>query len=339
MSVSAVALRLAALFAIAFSSASHAQQDPSTGSVPSSSKDAAQNYPSRPIRFIVPYAPGGSTTWTSRLVGQRLTEAWGQQVIIDNRPGASTIIGMETAVRSKPDGYTIVLIGSVLATNHTLLKTPYDARKDIAAIATVSGYENLMAVHPSLPVHTVKEFVALAKKRPGELNYATSSYGGSTHLAGVLFNLVAGIRTQAVSYKGGGPAVIDLVGGHVQYIMAVPVNIVTHVRNGRLRALGMTGDKRLNALPDVPTFAEIGLPGVTLKTWHGVGAPAGTPKVIVEKISAEIERLVAMPVTHEKLDAEGFVPFYNNADKTTELLMSDIARFAKIIKEWNIKAE
>jgi tripartite-type tricarboxylate transporter receptor subunit TctC len=323
MTVQAAALRLAAVLVIAVPGAAYAQQD----------------YPNRPIRFIVPYAPGGSTTWTSRLVGQRLTEAWGQQVIIDNRPGASTLIGTELGVRSKPDGYTIMFIGSALAANETLFKTPYDARKDIAPIATVSGYENLMAVHPSLPVHSVKEFVALAKKRPGELNYATSSHGGSTHLAGVLFNLVAGIRTQAVNYKGGGPAVIDLVGGQVQYIMAVPVNIVTHVKAGRLRALGVTGDKRLKALPDVPTFAEAGFPGVTLKTWHGVGAPAGTPKAIIDRISAEVEKLVAMPATHEKLDAEGFVPFYNNPGKTSELLASDIARFAKIIKDGNIKAE
>jgi tripartite-type tricarboxylate transporter receptor subunit TctC len=155
----------------------------------------------------------------------------------------------------------------------------------------------------------------------------------------VLFNLVAGIRTQAVNYKGGGPAVIDLIGGEVEYIMAVPVNIVTHVKAGRLRALGVTGDKRLNALPDVPTFAEVGFPGVTLKTWHGVGAPAGTPKTIVDRLSAEVEKLVAMPATHEKLDTEGFVPFYNNPEKTSEILRNDIARFAKIIKEGNIKAE
>jgi tripartite-type tricarboxylate transporter receptor subunit TctC len=323
MTVQAAALRLCVLLAIALSGAAYAQQD----------------YPNRPIRFIVPYAPGGSTTWTSRLVGQRLTEAWGQQVIIDNRPGASTLIGTDLGVRSKPDGYTIMFIGSALAANDTLMKTPYDARKDIAPIATVSGYENLMAVHPSLPVRTVKEFVALAKKRPGELNYATSSHGGSTHLAGVLFNLVAGIKTQAVNYKGGGPAVIDVVGGQVQYIMAVPVNIVAHVKAGRLRALGVTGDKRLSTLPAVPTFAEVGFPGVTLKTWHGVGAPAGTPKVIIDRISAEIEKLVALPATHEKLDAEGFVPFYNNAEKTSELLGSDIVRFGKIIKEGHITAE
>jgi len=300
---------------------------------------AQQDYPNRPIRYIVPYSPGGSTTWTSRLVGQRLTEVWGQQVLIDNRPGASTIIGTEAAVRSRPDGYTLVYIGSALATNHTLMKTPYDARKDIAPIATVSSYENLLAVHPSLPVTTLKELIALAKVRPGELNYATSSHGGSTHLAAILFNGVADIKTQQINYKGGGPAVVDLMAGQVHFIFAVPVNIVTHVKNGRLRAIAITGGKRMTALPDVPSFAEAGLPSVTLQTWQGVGAPAGTPKAIIDRIAAEIEKLVAMPETRAKLDAQGFVPYYNNPGKTAELLNADIIRFGKIIRDGNVKVE
>ncbi|MGZ5741705.1 MAG: Bug family tripartite tricarboxylate transporter substrate binding protein [Burkholderiales bacterium] len=300
---------------------------------------AQQDYPNRPIRFIVPYSPGGSTTWTSRLVGQRLTEAWGQQVIIDNRPGASTVIGTDAAVKSKPDGYTLVYIGSALSTNHWLVKTPYDARTDIAPIASVSSYENLLAVHPSLPVTTLKAFVALAKARPGQLNYATSGYGGPTHLVVVLFNMVAGINTQAVNYKGGGPAVVDLLGGHVQFIMAVPVNIVAHVKGGRLRAIAVAGDKRMQTLPDVPSFAEGGLHGVTLPTWQGVGAPAGTPTVIVERISAEVEKLVAMPETKEKLETEGFAPYYRNPEQTAELINTNIARIGKIIKAGNIKVD
>jgi tripartite-type tricarboxylate transporter receptor subunit TctC len=300
---------------------------------------AQQDYPNRPIRYIVPYSPGGSTTWTSRLVGQRLTEVWGQQVLIDNRPGASTIIGTEAAVRSRPDGYTLLYIGSALATNHTLMKTPYDARKDIAPIATVSSYENLLAVHPSLPVTTLKELIALAKARPGELNYATSSHGGATHLAAILFNGVAGIKTQQINYKGGGPAVVDLIAGQVHFMIAVPVNIITHVKGGRLRAIAITGDKRMTSLPDVPSFAEAGLPSVTLQTWQGVGAPAGTPKALIDRISAEIEKLVAMPDTRAKLDAQGFVPYYNNPEKTAELLATDIIRFGKIIRDGNVKVE
>jgi tripartite-type tricarboxylate transporter receptor subunit TctC len=300
---------------------------------------AQQDYPNRPIRYIVPYSPGGSTTWTSRLVGQRLTEVWGQQVIIDNRPGASTIIGTEAAVRSKPDGYTLLYIGGALATNHLLVKTPYDARKDIAPVATVSSYENLLAVHPSLPVTTVKQFVALAKARPGQLNYATSGYGGPTHLLPVLFDTVAGIKTQAVNYKGGGPAVIDVLGGQVHFIMGVPVNLIQHINNGRLRAIAIGGDKRMKALPNVPSFAEVGYPGVSLPNWQGVGAPAGTPKVIIDKIAAEVEKLVALPDTREKLEAEGFVPYYRNAQGTAELLNTSIVTIAKIIKAGNLKVE
>ncbi len=300
---------------------------------------AQQDYPNKPIRFIVPYAPGGSTTYTSRLVGQRLTEAWGQPVIIDNRPGANTIIGTQAAVNSRPDGYTLLYIGSALAGNHTLTPTPYDAIKDIAPVATISSYENLLVVTPSLPVTTLQELIALAKSRPGQINYATSSSGGSTHLAPELFNIVAGIKTQQIPYKGGGPAITDLMGGHVHFMMSPPINVVGQVRNGRLRAIAISGESRITALPQVPTFAEAGLPGVSLKSWQGVGAPGGTPKAILDKLSAEIEKLVAMPETMEKLDAQGFVPFYNNPEQTAALVRADIIKYAKIIKDANIKTD
>ena len=303
------------------------------------SASAQADYPNKTIRIIVPYAPGGSTTWTSRLVGEHLTTVWGEQVIIDNRPGAGTVIGTEAAVRSRPDGYTLMYIGSAIASNHTLMKTPYDALKDIAPIATVSNYETLLVVHPSLPVKTVKEFVALAKARPGELNYATSSFGGATSLAAVLFNGAAGIKTQAIPYKGAGPAVVDLLGGQVQFFFGVPVNLVTHVKTGMLRPLAVSGAKRLSALPDVPSLAEVGYPSVSLATWQGIGAPARTPKAIIDKVSAEIARLVALPETQKKLDAQGFVPYYNTPEQTAELLKNDIVRFAKIIKEGKLKVQ
>lgn len=304
----------------------------------SSGVAAQDDYPARAIRWIVPYSPGGSTSWTSRLVGEHLTSVWGQQVLIDNRPGANTVIGTEVAARSKPDGYTLVYIGSALCSNVTLVKNlPYDTVKDIAPIATVSGYENLFVVHPSLPVKTVKEFVALARKRPGELMYASSSHGGSTNLAPRLFNMVAKIETTQVPYKGAGNAMIDVIGGQVQYFMSVPVNVVAQVRNGKLRALAVTGSQRLSAFPDVPTMAELGYPEVSLKTWQGVGAPAGTPKPIIDKIASEIERLVNMPETQQKLDAQGFVPYFNGPEKTAQLVAQDIERFGKIIKSANIK--
>jgi tripartite-type tricarboxylate transporter receptor subunit TctC len=300
---------------------------------------AQQDYPNRPIRYILPYAPGGSTGFTGRLVGQRLTESWGQQVVIDYRAGANTVIGTEAAVRSKPDGYTLVYIGSVLAANHTLLKTPYDAIRDLAPIATIAGYESLLAVHPSVPARTLKQLIALAKARPNELDYATSSHGGSSHLGVELLNITAGIRTRQIPYKGGGPAAVAIVSGEVHFILAVPINILSHVKNGRLRAIAITGESRLTALPDVPTFTESGVPNVSMQTWHGVAAPAGTPKVIIDRISAEVGKLIATPDAREKLDAQGFVPFYKNPEQTAALLKADIVKFAEIIKTANIKTE
>jgi tripartite-type tricarboxylate transporter receptor subunit TctC len=299
---------------------------------------AQSDYPNRPIRWIVPYSPGGSTSWTSRLVGEHLTGVWGQQVLIDNRPGANTVIGTEVGAHSKPDGYTLLYIGSALCSNVTLVKDlPYDTLKDIAPIATVSGYENLFVVHPSLPVKTVKEFVALAKRRPGELMYASSSHGGSTNLAPRLFNMVAKIKTTQVPYKGAGNAMIDVIGGQVQYFMSVPVNVVTHVRSGKLRALAITGDKRISAFPEVPSMAELGYPEVSLKTWQGVGAPAGTPKAIIDRIAAEVEKLVSMPETQKKLDEQGFVPYFHGPEQTRRMIEQDIERFAKIIKAADIE--
>lgn len=300
---------------------------------------AQQDYPVRPIRFIVPYPAGGSTTYIARMVGQRFTESWGQQVVIDNRGGANTIIGTQTAARARPDGYTILLIGSTLAANHTLAQTPYDAIKDLAPVATVASYENVLVVHPGVPAANLQDLVALARSRPGQINFATSSSGGSTHLAAELFNTAAGIKTQQIPYKGGGPAISDLLGGQVHFMMAVPTNVVAHIKAGKLRALAVSGDARMPALPNVPTFTEGGVPGVSLKTWQGVAAPTGTPKQIIDRLSGEIAKLVALADTKEKLNAQGFEPYYNNPQQAVNLLQAEIAKFAKIIKDANIKPD
>lgn len=300
---------------------------------------AQQDYPNKPIRFIVPYPAGGSTTYTARLVGQHLTDAWGQQVVIDNRGGANTAIGTQAAVKARPDGYTILLSGSIVASNHTLHRLPYDGLKDLVSVASVASYENLLVVHPSVPATTLKELIALARAKPGQINFGTSSSGGSTHLAAELFNTVAGIKTQQIPYKGGGPAIADLLGGQVHFMMAVPTNVVAHVQGGRLRAIAISGDSRIASLPQVPTFAEAGLPGVSLRTWQGVAAPAGTPKAIIDRMAAEIEKLVALPETREKLAGQGFEPFYNSPEQTTALLKMDVAKFTKIIKDANIKVQ
>jgi tripartite-type tricarboxylate transporter receptor subunit TctC len=300
---------------------------------------AQQDYPNKPIRYISPYPPGGSTSYIARLIGQQLTEAWGQQVVVDNRGGANTIIGTHAALTSRPDGYTLVSVGGTLAGNHWLAKTPYNALKDIAPIATVVSYENVLVVPPMLRINTVAELIALAKAKPGELTYGTSSTGGPTHLVAELFNTVAGVKTRHIPYKGGGPAVVDLMGGHIHIFFSNPVNVATQIRSGRLRPLAVTGKSRMSAFPDVPTFAEEGLPAITLTNWMGVGGPAGIPKPIIDRLSAEVRKLVALPDSKEKLNVQGFEPYYNNAEQTAVLIRSDIARYGKIIKEANIRVE
>jgi tripartite-type tricarboxylate transporter receptor subunit TctC len=338
----------------AFGAGAAAQQDPSTSPRPEAApisvrlaqaersralEGSGQAFPNKPIRYITPYAPGGSTSFTARLFGQRLSEAWGQPVIVDNRPGANTVIGTAAALKSRPDGYTLVSLGNALASNHTLVKTPYDALKDIAPIATMLSYENVLVVSPSLSANTVKELIALAKAKPAQLTYGTSASGGATHLLAELLNIEAGIKTRQIPYKGGGPAVSDLMGGHIDFFMSNPANVAAQIKSGRLRALAVTGESRVAAFPDVPTFAEEGLPAMTLTNWQGVGGPAGIPKPIVERISAEIRKIVGMPDTKEKLNAQGFEPYYNNAEQTAAILKAEIAKYARIIKAANIKPE
>jgi tripartite-type tricarboxylate transporter receptor subunit TctC len=300
---------------------------------------AQQDYPNKPIRFISPYAPGGSTSFTARLIAQHLTEAWGQPVVVDNRPGANTVIGTLATVKSRPDGYTIMTLGGTLAGNYWLVKTPYDALKDIAPMATLLSYENVLVVAPQLQVNTVAELVAMAKAKPDQITYGTSSIGGPTHLLAELFNNVAAIKTRHIPYKGGAPAVVDLMGGHIHFFFSNPSNVATQIRTGRLKALAVTGQTRVGAFPDAPTFAEAGMPAMTLTNWQGLGGPAGIPKPIIDKMSAEIRKLAALPDTKDKLATQGFEPFYNNAERTAELIKLDIARYGKIIKEANIKME
>jgi tripartite-type tricarboxylate transporter receptor subunit TctC len=299
---------------------------------------AQDSYPSRPIRYISPYSPGGSTSFTARLIGQQLTKAWGEQVVVDNRPGANTVIGTEIAAKARPDGYTLVSIGATLAANHTLVKTPYDALKDIVPIATVLSYENVLVVPPTSAVHTVADLIALAKAKPGRVTYGTSSYGGPTHLLAELFNVEAGVKTLHVPYKGGGPAVTDLMGGHIDMFFSNPANVAAHVRDGRLRAVAVTGKHRVAAFPDTPTFAEAGLPAMALTNWQGVGGPAGIPGSIIGRIAKEIEKLVAQPETKEILKNLGFEPYYNGPEQTAQLVKADIAKYARIIKAANIKS-
>jgi tripartite-type tricarboxylate transporter receptor subunit TctC len=300
---------------------------------------AQQPYPNRPIRFITPYAPGGSTSVMARLIGQHLTERWGQNVIVDNRPGGNTIIGTETLARSAPDGYTIMLTTSTHAILSSLTKTPYDPLRDFAPVATIGIAPQVLVLNTAVPANTVQEVIALAKSRPGQLNFASSGAGGPTHLSGELFNIIAGVKTQHIPYKGAGPAMIDLIGGHVQMFYSVPVNILAHVQSGKLKAIAVTGKTRITALPQMPTFAEAGLPSFDIKTWNGVLAPAATPKAIVGKLSQEIGAILTAPGNKEKLDGLGMSTLVSTPEEFGAMIKADMATYLKVIKTANIRVD
>lgn len=301
---------------------------------------SAQSYPSKPIRFIVPYAPGGSTSHVARLVATKLTESWGQPVLVDNRGGANTVIGTEALARSAPDGYTIGLTTSSLATlPHLIASLPFDPVKDLAPVAPLIATQLVLVLHPSVPANNLKEFIALAKARPNQLNFAAVGTGSSTHLAGEVFKSVTGVKMQHVAYKGTAPALTDLIGGQVQLNFDTPVTSVPHIRSGKLKAIAITGKNRLASLPDVPTFAEAGLPEYDFQIWFGVIAPAGTPKDIISKLSTEIARILALPDVKESLALQGLDPFNLSPDQFGALIKADLDKYGKVIKAAGIKIE
>jgi tripartite-type tricarboxylate transporter receptor subunit TctC len=300
---------------------------------------AQVSYPTKPIRWIVPFPPGGSTTIIARLMGQKLTESWGQQIVVDNRGGGNTIIGSEALVKAAPDGYTILQVTSTHVINPSLLKTPYDAVKDFAPVATLVGTETLMVVTPSLPASNLKEFIALAKSKPGQLNFASSGSGTTNHLAVELFSILAGIKMQHIPHKGAGPAVTDLMGGQVQMFMNNALPLTPFVKAGKLRAIAVSGPTRLRSLPEVPTFTEAGLPGYEVKSWQGILAPARTPKLIIDKLSQEIGRILGTAEVRDALLNMGADPFVSTPSEFAALIKTDLVRYAKLIKQANIKLE
>ncbi len=301
---------------------------------------AQQDYPSKPIRWILPYVAGGATTILARLVGDKLTSAWGQQIVVDNRGGGNTILGSEAMVRAAPDGYTILLVTSTHVMNSLLIpKLPYDSIKDFAPVATLAGYEPVLFLHPSVLANTLQEFIALAKAKPGELKYASTGTGSATHLACEYFRILAGVETLQIPYKGTAPTAVALVAGEVQWLISPPSTFISFVKSGKVKAIAAGGPTRLAALPQVPTFTEGGLPAYDLKGWYGVLAPAATPRAIVNKLSAEIGRILRMPEMREKLIAQEMEPFINNADQFAALIKSEMVKFGTIIKTANIKIE
>jgi tripartite-type tricarboxylate transporter receptor subunit TctC len=298
------------------------------------------NYPTKPIRFISPYAPGGSTSAVARVVAQKLTESWGQQVIVDNRAGGNTIIGTETLAKATPDGYTIIMTTNTHVIMPSLNpKLPYDPIKDFAAVGNVYRSEFVLVINVSVPANNLQELIALAKSRPGQLNYATTGAGGSGHLANEWMNLLAGIKTQHIPYKGAGPALVDLIGGQVQMFINNPLTVIPHIKSGKLKGIAVTGETRLPVLPLVPTFTEAGLPGLEVSPWFCVLAPAGTPKVIIGKLSTEIARIVATPDMQDYLAKQGLNPFSSTPEQLAALMKTDMVKWAKVIKAANIKLE
>jgi tripartite-type tricarboxylate transporter receptor subunit TctC len=270
----------------------------------------AQTYPSKSIRLLVPFAAGGTTDVIARLVGQKLGESLGQQILIDNRPGANGNLGTEIAVKSPADGYTVVMsYDGTMAINPSMYKKlPFDPQKDLAPVASVAQVPLLMVVHPGVVAKNVAEFVALAKASPGRINYSSAGHGSTGHLTGELLKARAGIDIVHVNYKGGGQAVQDLLGGQIQMLTTGLATVEGHLKGGKLRALAFTSSKRVPGAPDVPTLAESGYPGLEVASWYGILVPAGTPQDIVRKLNADINRILQTPDVRERLTALGTEP-------------------------------
>ena len=294
-----------------------------------------QDYPRRPIRIIITVAPGGGADITARMIAQKLTEAWGQQAIVDNRPGGNGIVGMEIAANANPDGHTLVLgtIGPVAVNPSLYAKLPYDPVNGFAPVARAVSALNVLVVHPSLPVNSVKELIAYAKANPGKLNFGSSGVGFADHLAGELFNTMAGVKMTHVPYKGGAPAMIDLVGGNVQLIFATVSTALTQMKAGRIRALAVTAGKRVEQFAELPTVAESGVPGFAVDNWYGVLAPRGTPKPVIVRLHAEINRALEQHDVRERLQVLGIFAFpAPTPEAFGDYIRSEIAKYAQVVK-------
>ena len=300
----------------------------------------AQLYPNKPIRFITPYPPGGGTSVVARIVGQKLTEKWGQQVLVDNRGGGNTIIGTEIGAKASPDGYTILFVDSTLAILPNFSSSlPYDTLRDFAPVATLTRIPFMLVLHPSVSANNLQELLALAKSKSGQLTYASSGNGGQGHLAMEVLSQLTSVKLQHIPYKGGGPALTDLLGGHVQMHINVPINLIGPVKSGRLKAMAITGESRLAALPQLPTFAEAGVPNFDVSYWQGVVAPAGTSPLIVDKMSTELAKILSMSDVKERLNSQGADPFISNPQQFAAMIKAELMKYGKVIKVANIKLD
>ena len=300
----------------------------------------AQDYPIKPVRLIVPAAPGGGADIAARIIAPKLSEFLGQQVVVENRAGAGTIIGMEHVARAAPNGYTVAMgVGSLAINPHLMKKIPFDAVKDFAPVSQVVVLPNILVSHPSLPARSVRELTAFARARPLQLNFASAGVGSSAHLAMELFLSMAGLKMVHVPYKGLGPALVDLVSGHVHLMMANTLVVMPHIKDGRLRAYGVTSVKRLAVLPDIPTVAGTGVPGYEVGQWFGIVAPANTPHDIIAKLHAGTVHAVNDPVIKDRFMREGAETIGNTPQEFSAVIGADLKKWGKVIKDAGIKPE
>ena len=305
----------------------------------SAKQDAAGSYPSRPIRLVVPVPPGGSSDGLARVAAQRLTDTWGQQVLVDNRAGAAEIIGTDIVAKANPDGYTLVLVSLRYSVNPSLLKLPYDPIKDFEPVIMTAAVGNVLVVNAKTPLKSVKELIAAARQKPGELTFASSGIGGAPHLIGEFFALQTGVKLTHIAYKGGGPAITDLVGGNVSMSFASMTSSLPFIKGGRLRPLAVSSKERSPQLSDVPTMAEAGVPNLEVRDWQGILGPRGTPKAVVDKLNAEIARILRNAENQERLAAMGLEVIASTPEEFRNAIASEIKRWAKVVKEANIKVE
>ena len=301
----------------------------------------AQQYPARTIRFIVGFPPGGGTDIISRLLAQKLTEAWGQQAIVDNRPGATGMIGANMVAKAPPDGYTLLMghVNSQAIAPALVQKPLYDPLRDFASVAYIGYVPNVLVVHPSTPAKNIKELIALAKAHPGELTFASPGVGSTNHLAGEMFKRATGVDLVHVPYKGSGPAIIDLLAGHIVMNFDAMSSVINYIKQGRMRPLAVTTTERDPQLPNVPTLREIGLKDYNVTNWYGVVAPAGTPREIVTRLNAEINRITQLFDVKAKLDDLGTRLNPMTPEKFTEFLQAEIAKYQKVAKETGVRME
>jgi len=301
---------------------------------------AAQNFPTRPIRIIVPYAPGGSTDVVFRILAPRLSEDLGQSVVVENRPGGSSTIGLDLAAKSPPDGHTWAIPNITFGANPSLIKKmPFDSAKDLLPVSQVTVVTLVLSLHPSVPARTVKELIALAKARPGALNFASAGNASANHLATAKFMNQTGINMVHVPYKGGGPAVVSLVAGETSLLFATIPSAIQHIQVGRLRALGVSRATRSVALPDVPTIAEAGVPNFEAIEWNGVMLPAGTPAAVVRRVHQALANVLAIPAIKERIISVGAEPVGSSPEQFGAFIKSEFATWAKVVKEVGITVE